>query len=80
MTRHIVLGRDGFVLLVERKDDGFGNIGGAGLLTDAGFAVLTWKGEEPHFIARGADVPGTPGQVESLRRFERDVHAALREA
>lgn len=77
LSRHLMFGRDGFVALVERRDDGFGNIGAAGLATEAGFAALAWRGDQPFFIARGFERAATPEEVATLRAFERDLHAAL---
>lgn len=78
MSRHVVLARDGFVVLVERKDDSLANIGSAGLLTEHGFAVLTSSEGKPQFVARGHQQPATAAQLETLHAFERDVREALR--
>jgi hypothetical protein len=77
MARHFVFTRDGFVSLVERRDDGFGAIGAAGLATEAGFAALAWRGEMPYFVTREFEQPATQIDVERLRAFERDLRAAL---
>ena len=75
--RHFVFERDGFVSLVERRDSGFGNIGGAGLATAQGLAMLTSRRQGLFFVARGLEIPATDEQVELLRAFERDLRAAL---
>jgi len=77
MDRHFVLERDGFVSLVERREGGFGNIGAAGLVTDHGFAALTWRDAQPWFVARGFEIAATTDQIDKLRAFDRDLHAAL---
>ncbi len=77
MDRHFVFARDGFVALVEHRDQGFGNIGAAGLATEQGFAVLQWRGSEAFFVARQFEQPATEEQVAKLRSFERDLRAAL---
>ena len=74
---HFVLERDGFVVLVERKDDAFGQIGSPGLLTEHGFAPLVWRGGRPFFAAKNIDLPAGSGQVEKLRSFAADVKTAL---
>lgn len=75
---HFFLERDGFVALVQRTAEGFGQAGSAGLLTEKGFAVLVWRGGAPFFVARGFEQPAESVQVEALRQFDSDVRAALR--
>ncbi len=78
ITTHYVLEHDGFVALVERlPDGGFGQSGVPGLLTEGAIAQLVWKQEGPRFVAKGLDLPATPDQVESLRRFSADLKKAL---
>jgi hypothetical protein len=77
MARHIVFTRDGFVSLVERREDGFGAIGSAGLATRHGFAALAWRDGDPFFVARGFEQTATAEQVARLRAFESDLRAAL---
>ena len=77
VSRHFVFERGGFVALVEKKDEGFGNIGAAGLVTEQGFAALSWRGSQPLFVAKNFEITATPEQVDNLRAFERDLHAAL---
>ena len=43
ITSHFILERDGFVVFVERRETGFGNIGAPGLMTEQGFAALIWR-------------------------------------
>ncbi|MEO8657330.1 MAG: hypothetical protein ABI693_02620 [Bryobacteraceae bacterium] len=74
---HFFLERDGFVALVQRAGDGFGPIGSAGRLTEQGFAVLVWRGEEAFFVARGYDQLAPPDAVAALRRFDSDLRSAL---
>jgi len=75
---HFVLERDGFVVLVERKGDAFGEIGSPGLLTEHGFAPLVWRRDQPFFVSKNIDLPADGGQVEKLRLFADDVKAALK--
>jgi hypothetical protein len=77
ITTHYVLERDGFVALVVRAADGFGEIGSPGLMTDEGFAALVWRGGRPFFVAKKLEQPADGRQVEMLRRFASDLEAAL---
>jgi hypothetical protein len=74
---HFIFERDGFVALVERKGDEFGNIGAPGLLCDQGFAALVWRAGEPWFVARGFEQRASTDQVEAIRQFGKDLKAAL---
>jgi len=71
--------RDGFLALVQRcKDDAFGQVGSAGLLTESGLAPLVWRGDQPVFASRSVpDSPATSEQVEALRRFQKDLQTAI---
>lgn len=77
ITNHFVFERDGFVCLVERQDGGFGAMGAPGVLSPKGLAVLVWRGTDAFFVARGIEQAATQQQVESLRRFTRDLQTAL---
>ncbi|BDC50437.1 hypothetical protein F183_A27530 [Bryobacterales bacterium F-183] len=78
ITTHFIFQRDGFAALVERRGDGFGGIGSSGLLTtEAGLAMLVWRGEQAHFVGRGYDRPATDEEVQKLRAFSADLTAAL---
>ncbi len=78
LDRHFLFERDGFVALVERRrDDSLGNVGAAGLLTETGLAPLVWRGAAPAFASKAGDRPATAEQVETLRRFQADLEAAL---
>jgi hypothetical protein len=80
LTTHFLFERDGFVSLVERtNDDGFGNIGAPGLLTESGLAVLVWRGGEGWFVRRGFEQRATEEQVRQLRAFAGDLENALRD-
>ena len=46
ISSHFILERDGFVAFVERRENGFGNIGAAGLMTERGFGALIWRGDQ----------------------------------
>ncbi len=77
MTSHFILERDGFVAFVERREDGFGNIGAPGLMTDRGFAALVWRGDQGFFVGRGFEQTATGEQVMQMRAFAADLSAAL---
>ena len=77
ITTHFVFERDGFVALVERRNDAFGRIGAAGILTGKGLAPLVWRNGEPFFVAKDFEELATEEQVLSLRAFQSDLESAL---
>ena len=77
ITSHYILERDGFVAFVERREDGFGNIGAPGLMTEHGFAALVWRSGQGVFIARGFEQSATQEQVGKMRLFAADLEKAL---
>ena len=74
---HFVFTRGGFVSLVERRGRDFGQIGGAGLLVERGFAPLIWRDGEGYFVFKGVEEPATPEQIAQIRQFSSDLRAAL---
>ena len=68
-STHVILERDGFILLVERTEDGFGGIGSPGLLTERGFAALIRRDDEAFFVAKDFEQPATEQQVTAAREF-----------
>ncbi|MEO8130224.1 MAG: hypothetical protein ABJF23_09955 [Bryobacteraceae bacterium] len=80
IANHYVFERDGFVALVERRGEGFGGIGSAGLLTGKGIAPLVLRGLAPFFVAKGFEQPATPEEVDGIRRFQADLKHALSES
>jgi hypothetical protein len=79
IASHFILERDGFVAFVEKRDEAFGNIGSAGLMTEHGFAALIWRGDHPFFVGRGFEQPASPEDVQKIRSFATDLAAALSE-
>jgi hypothetical protein len=77
VPHHFVFAREGFAALVEKRGQGFGQVGSAGMVTDGGFQALVWRDEAAFFVARGVENPATPEQIESLRAFDKDLRAAL---
>ena len=69
--------RQGFVALVERREEDFGNIGAPGLMTEQGFAALLWRGTQAFFVGRGFEQPATADQVRQIRSFAADLETAL---
>ncbi|MGD0131758.1 MAG: hypothetical protein ABSE57_06910 [Bryobacteraceae bacterium] len=78
IASHFILERDGFVAFVERRENGFGNIGAAGLMTERGFGALIWRGDEAFFIGKGFEQAALPEQVQLIRTFATDLANALR--
>jgi hypothetical protein len=78
VTSHFILERDGFVAFVERRENGFGNIGAAGLMTERGFGALIWRGDQSFFVGKGFEQPASPEQVQLIRTFADDLANALR--
>jgi hypothetical protein len=74
---HFVFERDGFAALVERRDDNFGRIGSAGLLSEKGIAPLVWREGAGFFVVKGFEQPATAEQINQLRSFQSDLEAAL---
>lgn len=77
VVTHFVFERDGFICLVERREDGFGGIGAPGLLAPVGLAPLIWRNGIAFFVAKGFERPATDKEVDALRRFTRDLETAL---
>ena len=78
ITSHFILERDGFVAFVERRENGFGNIGAAGLMTERGFGALIWRSDQAFFVGKGFEQPASPEQVQLIRTFATDLANALR--
>ncbi len=77
IANHFVFERDGFGALVERRDDGFGGIGSAGLLTEKGIAPLVLRGADSYFVAKGFEQKASAEEIEQVRRFQADLKHAL---
>ena len=77
ITSHFIVERQGFVALIERREDDFGNIGAPGLMTEQGFAALLWRGTQAFFVGRGFEQPATADQVRQIRSFSADLETAL---
>ncbi len=77
LTQHVVFERDGFIALVERRDNGFGQVGSAGLLVQEGFAALLQRDGQNWFVARGFEREATEAEAAALRRFSQDLRRAI---
>lgn len=77
LTTHFVFERDGFIALVERRNDGFGNAGAPGLLCQQGMAQLIWRGEHAFFVTKGFERQACTEEVEKLRSFGQDLKISL---
>lgn len=78
ITTHFVFERGGFIALVERRAEGFGNIGAPGLLMEKGMAQLMWRGESAFFVAKGWERVADAEEVAALRAFGADLEKILR--
>jgi hypothetical protein len=78
LASHFILERDGFVAFVEKREQGFGNIGAVGLMTESGFGALIWRADRAFFVGKGFEEPASAEQVEKIRRFATDLADALR--
>jgi len=76
---HFILEREGFVVLVERRDQGFGNTAAPMFLCERGFAALLWRDQRPYFVGKGFEMPAEEDQVRKLRSFAKDVENALQD-
>ena len=71
--------RDGCLAMVPRSEDfaGFSTAGSTGMSLDEGLAYLVWREEKPFLVGQGFEVPASPEQVASIRRFSADLQTAL---
>lgn len=77
LTTHFIFERDGFIALVERRNNGFGNAGAPGLLCQQGMALLIWRAERAYFVAKGFEREAALEEVEKLRSFSEDLKKSL---
>lgn len=77
IPNHFAFERDGCVVLVERRDEGFGGIGSPGLLTERGFEALVERNGCDVFVFKGEERVAGAGQAEAARRLLHDLKQAL---
>ncbi|MBL0160641.1 MAG: hypothetical protein IPP47_26695 [Bryobacterales bacterium] len=76
---HFVFSRDGCVVLVERRGEGFGSVGSPGQLTEkGGFAALVERDGAAWFVAKGGEWKAVSGEAAAARRLFADLRTALR--
>ena len=79
VSTHFLFQRDGCVVLVERKEDGFGAVGSPGVLTEkGGFAALVERGGQSWLVSKGEERPAQTREAEAARRLFTDLKSALR--
>ena len=77
IASHFVLERNGCVVLVERREDGFGAIGSPGALSDQGFAALVQRDGRDWFIGRNESREATESEAAEARGLYRDLREIL---
>lgn len=77
LTTHFVFERGGFIALVERRADGFGNVGAPGMLCETGMAQLVWRGKVAYFVSKSFERAAEETEIEELRRFGEDLKKSL---
>lgn len=75
---YFVFAREGCVVLVERRGEGFGAVGSPGKLVEqGGFAALVRRGGEDWWVGKGEERRAGAGEAEAARRLFTDLKAAL---
>jgi len=77
IASHFVLERKGRVVLVERREDGFGAAGSPGALSEKGFAALVQRDGRDWFIGKNESREATAAEAEETRRLYRDLREIL---
>ena len=77
IASHFVLERKGCVVLVERREDGFGSAGSPGALSEKGFAALVQRDGRDWFIGRNESREATEAEAAEARGLYRDLRAIL---
>lgn len=77
VATHFVFEREGCVVLVERRGEGFGSIGSPGLLTAGGFAALVTRDGQDWFVGKGESRAATGAEASAARRLYRDLRDIL---
>jgi hypothetical protein len=77
IASHFVLERKGCVVLVERREDGFGAAGSPGALSEKGFAALVQRDGRDWFIGRNESREATDAEASEARGLYRDLREIL---
>jgi hypothetical protein len=76
-SAYAIFARDNLIALVERTAEGYGSIGGTGILTDSGLAYLIWRDGQAFLAGKGFELAATEEQAAAVRRFSEDLKEAL---
>jgi hypothetical protein len=74
---YAIFARDNLIALVERTAEGYGSIGGTGILTERGLAYPIWRDGLALLAGKGFEQPATDEQMAAMRKFSQDLKAAL---
>lgn len=75
---HFVFAREGCVVLVERRGEGFGAVGSPGLLVEqGGFAALVRRPEGDFFVWKGGEREASPAEAAAARRLFTELRTIL---
>ncbi len=80
LANYVVLSRDGFVCLVERRKTDPPTLGPAGSvckLMSQGFAVVLWDGRQAYFTSKSERQLATADEIVLFRSFAQDLQTAL---
>jgi hypothetical protein len=77
IASYFVLERNGCVVLVERREDGFGAIGSPGSLSEKGFAALVVRDGRDWFIGKNESREARVSEAAEARGLYRDLQAIL---
>lgn len=78
ITSHFVFERGGYVVLVERRGEGFGRVGAPGKLVEGhGYMALVRRDGADWWVARGAEWEAPAEEAAAARRLFTDLKAVL---
>jgi hypothetical protein len=78
VSSHFLFERGGYVVVVERRESGFGRVGSPGKLVEGhGFAALVRSGSGEWFVAKDGRWPASPEEAEGARQLFTQLKAIL---
>ena len=77
LSTHFVLEREGCVVLVERRGEGFGALGSPGVLIEGAFAALVMRGGKDWLVGKNTSREAAGAEASAARRLYRDVRDIL---
>ena len=77
LATYFVLEREGCVVLVERRGEGFGAIGSPGVLIEGGFAALVARNGKDWLVGKSEARAASGGEAAAARRLYRDLRNIL---